>query len=137
MQLMIIISVNTNTDQEGKENTTEQSWTAHVLSYFFFMTFSFLDSIQYFSCEHPFLQNQIYKILIIRQIVQNSLNSLSNPNVLLDVSEVPNKLDLIKKGIFALNKFIIRTFFPSWDVCETLGIFPAQGHNKSLLNISV
>ncbi|CAB5363223.1 unnamed protein product [Rhizophagus irregularis] len=42
------------------------------------------------------------------------------------VSEVPNKLDLIKKGIFALNKFIIRTFFPSWDVCETLGIFPAQ-----------
>ncbi|PKC06993.1 hypothetical protein RhiirA5_418815 [Rhizophagus irregularis] len=43
-----------------------------------------------------------------------------------NVSEVPNKLDLIKKCIFALNKFIIRTFFPSWDVCETLGIFPAQ-----------
>jgi hypothetical protein len=50
--------MNTNTDQEGKEDTTEQSWTAHVLSYFFFMTFSFLDSIQYFSCEHPYISTK-------------------------------------------------------------------------------
>ncbi|GBB89229.1 hypothetical protein RclHR1_15900005 [Rhizophagus clarus] len=33
------------------KNTTERSWTSHILAYLFFITFSFLDSVQYFSCE--------------------------------------------------------------------------------------
>ena len=32
-------------------NTPEHTWTAHVLAYLFFVTFCFIDSLQYFSCE--------------------------------------------------------------------------------------
>ncbi|RHZ89269.1 hypothetical protein Glove_16g111 [Diversispora epigaea] len=78
--LYIIKSISSHIDGFTKmkgilENTSERSWTAHILSYFFFITFSFLDSIQYFSCERTIstkldLQVTDYKA----DVLQNSSN---------------------------------------------------------------
>ncbi|CAG8496864.1 5793_t:CDS:2 [Cetraspora pellucida] len=60
----------------------------------------------------------------------------------LKVSEEPSNLDpdkfkdyrekLMKEGVFALNKFIIRTGPPTYEVCKTLGVFLAQGFEDNL-----
>lgn len=34
------------------------------------------------------------------------------------------------------NKFMTKTNLPSWEVCDTLGIFLAQGYRKSFSNIN-
>ncbi|CAG8716381.1 21473_t:CDS:2 [Gigaspora margarita] len=40
------------TKMEGiTDNTTERSWTAHVLLYMFFIAFSYISSVTFFSCE--------------------------------------------------------------------------------------
>jgi len=55
------------------------------------------------------------------------------PVFLLGVSGDPSKPDLdkfsndrkklMKEGVFALNKFMMRTNLPTWEVCQNLGIF--------------
>ncbi|RHZ68231.1 hypothetical protein Glove_296g68 [Diversispora epigaea] len=126
------------------ENISERSWTAHILSYFFFITFSFLDSIQYFSCERTIstkldLQVTDYKADGVAEFLKRP-NQI--PIFLLEVSGDPNKPDpdkfnndrqkLMKEGVFALNKFMTRTKLPTWDVCKTLGVFLAQGYSNNL-----
>jgi len=36
----------------------------------------------------------------------------------------------MNEGIFALNKFMMSTELPGWKVCESLGVFLAQGFGK-------
>ncbi|CAG8517698.1 19146_t:CDS:2 [Racocetra fulgida] len=64
------------------------------------------------------------------------------PLFLLEVSRDPSDLDpdkfrtdrhkLMSEGAFALNKFIIKTELPIWNVCKTLGIFLAQAFGDEL-----
>jgi len=54
--MFIIKSVSSHLDTITKMNrvminTPERTWTAHVLAYLFFVTFYFIDSLNYFSCE--------------------------------------------------------------------------------------
>ncbi|CAG8593587.1 17308_t:CDS:2 [Funneliformis caledonium] len=107
------------------ENTSERSWTAHVLAYFFFITFNFLDFIQYFLCERTIsiksdLQDTDYKADRVTEFFK-WLNQI--PIFLLEVSGDSNNLDpdkcntdrqkLMKEGVFALNKFMTRTSLPT------------------------
>ncbi|CAG8544051.1 2457_t:CDS:2 [Diversispora eburnea] len=139
--LYIIKSISSHIDGFTKmkgilENTSERSWTAHILS--------FLDSIQYFSCERTIptkldLQVTDYKADGVAEFFKRP-NQI--PMFLLEVSGDPNKPDpdkfnndrqkLMKEGVFALNKFMTRTKLPTWDVCKTLGIFLAQGYSNNL-----
>ena len=62
------------------------------------------------------------------------------PLFLLEVSEGPNNPDpdkisgdrkkLMNEGVFALNKFMMSTELLELKVCETLGVFLAQGFGK-------
>ncbi|CAG8677690.1 13890_t:CDS:2, partial [Acaulospora morrowiae] len=64
------------------------------------------------------------------------------PLFVLEVSGEPSNPDpdkfeddrqkLMKEGVFALNKFIIRTGLPTYEVCKTLGVFLAQGFEDKL-----
>lgn len=120
-------------------NTTERTWTAHVLSYMFFMTFSYISSVKFFSCERQIstkvdLQNIDYKADGVAELFERPKQI---PIFILEVSGDPDKLDpekydddrkkLMKEGVFALNKFISETKFPTRETCESLGIFLAQG----------
>src|SRR6266498_5871117 len=54
--MFIIKSVSSHLDTIIKMNgaminTPERTWTAHVLAYLFFVTFCFINSSNYFSCE--------------------------------------------------------------------------------------
>ncbi len=53
--IFIVKSVSGHLDTTTKTNgimyVPERTWTAHVLAYLFFVTFCFIDSLQYFSCE--------------------------------------------------------------------------------------
>ncbi|CAB4434671.1 unnamed protein product [Rhizophagus irregularis] len=149
IDIHIIKSISSHIDSYSKmngilENTTERSWTAHVLSYFFFMTFSYMDSVQYFSCERPIsiksdLQDTDYRADGVAELFKRP-NQI--PMFLLEVSGDPSNDDidklandkkkLIKEGVFALNKFMTKTRLPSWEVCKDLKIFLAQGYNDQL-----
>ncbi|RIA98849.1 hypothetical protein C1645_731408 [Glomus cerebriforme] len=89
-------------------------------------TICFLDSIQYFSCERTIstkldLQAVDYKADGVAKFLKRS-NQI--PVFLLEVLEDPSKLDLdkfsddrqklMKKGVFTLNKFMMRTNLPTW-----------------------
>ena len=54
--MFIIKSVSSHLDTITKmnraiKNTPERTWTAHVLAYLFFITFYFINSLNYFLCE--------------------------------------------------------------------------------------
>ncbi|CAG8488102.1 23485_t:CDS:2 [Dentiscutata erythropus] len=125
-------------------NTTERTWTAHVLSYLFFMTFSYISSIKYYSCERQIstkfdLQNVDYRADGVAELFERPKQI---PVFILEVSGDPDNPDLdkynddrkklMKEGIFALNKFITGTKFPTWETCESLGVFLAQGFENNL-----
>ncbi|CAG8721238.1 11481_t:CDS:2, partial [Funneliformis caledonium] len=127
------------TKMNGAMNKTpERTWTAHVLAYIFFITFCFIDSSQYFSCERDIstkidIQDNGYKADGVLELFERPKQI---PLFLLEVSEGPNNPDpdkinddrhkLLSEGVFGLNKFMLSTELPKWKVCETLGIFLAQ-----------
>jgi len=133
----IIKSISSHIDSFTKlegilENTTERSWTAHILAYFFFITFSFLNT---FHVKELFLQK--LDLQAVDYKADGVAEFLKRPNqipvFLLGVSGDPSKPDLdkfsndrkklMKEGVFALNKFMMRTNLPTWEVCQNLGIF--------------
>ncbi|CAI2193034.1 19694_t:CDS:2, partial [Funneliformis geosporum] len=142
--VFVIKSVSCHIDTSTKMNglmksTPERTWTAHVLAYIFFVTFCFIDSLQYFSCERDIstkidAQDDRYKADGVLELFERPRQI---PLFLLEVSEGPNNPDpdkikgdrtkLMNEGVFALNKFMISTELPEWKVCEALGVFLAQG----------
>lgn len=145
--VFVIKSVSCHIDTITKMNglmksTPERTWTAHVLAYIFFVTFCFIDSLQYFSCERDIstkidAQDDRYKADGVLELFERPRQI---PLFLLEVSEGPNNPDpdkikgdrtkLMNEGVFALNKFMISTELPEWKVCEALGVFLAQGFGK-------
>jgi hypothetical protein len=112
------------------------------LAYLFFVTFGFIDSLQYFSCERDIstkidTQDNGYKADGVSELFERPRQI---PLFLLEVSEGPNNPDpdkikgdrtkLMNEGVFALNKFMMSTELPEWKVCEALGVFLAQGFGK-------
>ncbi|RGB22428.1 hypothetical protein C1646_748518 [Rhizophagus diaphanus] len=142
--VFVIKSVSCHIDTITKMNglmksTPERTWTAHVLAYIFFVTFCFIDSLQYFSCERDIstkidAQDDRYKADGVLELFERPRQI---PLFLLEVSEGPNNPDpdkikgdrtkLMNEGVFALNKFMMCTELPEWKVCEALGVFLAQG----------
>ncbi|CAI2192580.1 7625_t:CDS:2, partial [Funneliformis geosporum] len=145
----IIKSVSSHLDAVTKmkgivKNTTERSWTSHILAYLFFITFSFLDSVQYFSCERTIStkmdsQPTDYRADGVAEFFERPKQI---PLFLLEVSGDPgdpdpdkfntDRLKLMNEGVFALNKFMTKTGLPTWNMCKTLGIFLAQGFGDEL-----
>ncbi|KAF0475967.1 hypothetical protein F8M41_024480 [Gigaspora margarita] len=141
--LFIVKSISNHFDIITKMNgamnkTPEQTWTAHVLAYIFFITFSFIDSSQYFSCEGNRstkidIQDNGYKADGILELFERPKQI---PLFLLEVSEGPNNPDpdkinkdrckLLNEGVFGLNKLMLSAELPKWKVCEILRIFLAQ-----------
>ncbi|CAG8544188.1 10635_t:CDS:2 [Funneliformis mosseae] len=134
LDLFIVKNISNHFDIIIKMNgvmnkTPERIWTAHVLAYIFFITFCFIDSSQYFSCERDIstkidIQDNGYKAdgqipLFLLEVSEG----LNNPD--------PDKINddrhkLLSEGVFSLNKFMLSTELPKWKVCETLRIFLAQ-----------
>ncbi|KAF0555061.1 hypothetical protein F8M41_018104 [Gigaspora margarita] len=145
----IIKSVSSHLDAVTKmkgivKNTTERSWTSHILAYFFFITFSFLDSVQYFSCERTISTKMDFQPTDYRAdgVAEFFERPKQIPLFLLEVSGGPGDPDpdkfktdrhkLMSEGVFALNKFMTKTELPTWNVCKTLGIFLAQAFGDEL-----
>ncbi|CAG8576194.1 6440_t:CDS:2 [Ambispora leptoticha] len=126
------------------KNTTERSWTAHILAYMFFIMFSHITSIKYFSCERTISTKMDSQIIDYKAdgVVELFERPNQIPLFVLEVSGEPSNPDpdkfeddrqkLMKEGVFALNKFIIRTGLPTYEVCKTLGVFLAQGFEDKL-----
>ncbi|CAG8666353.1 8682_t:CDS:2, partial [Dentiscutata erythropus] len=145
----IIKSVSSHLDAVTKmkgivKNTTERSWISHILAYLFFITFSFLDSVQYFSCERTISTKMDFQLTDYRAdgVAEFFERPKQIPLFLLEVSGDPGDPDpdkfktdrhkLMSEGVFALNKFMTKTELPTWNVCKTLGIFLAQAFGDEL-----
>nr|CAG8479260.1 14874_t:CDS:2 [Entrophospora candida] len=96
--------------------TPERTWTAHVLAYLFFITFCFIDSLHYFSCERS-ISTKI-------DVQENNFKADDKIN--------EDRQKLINEGVFAINKFMTRTRLPTWEVCSTLKVFLAQGFGDNV-----
>ncbi|CAG8725082.1 16036_t:CDS:10, partial [Gigaspora margarita] len=85
------------------------------------------------------LQNVDYKADGVAELFERPKQI---PIFILEVSGDPDNPDLdkynddrkklMKEGVFALNKFITGTKFPTWETCESLGVFLAQGFQNNL-----
>ncbi|CAG8515826.1 7049_t:CDS:10 [Ambispora leptoticha] len=150
--MFIVKSVSSHLDTIIKmngamKNTPERTWTAHVLAYLFFVTFCFIDSLHYFSCDRSIstkidVQENGFKADGVLEFFERPMQI---PLFLLEVSEGPNNPDpdkinedrqkLMNEGVFAINKFMTRTGLPTWEVCSTLKVFLAQGFASSTKDI--
>ncbi|CAB4415152.1 unnamed protein product [Rhizophagus irregularis] len=98
--IFVIKSVSSHLDTITKingimRNTPERTWTAHVIAYLFFVTFCFIDSLRYFSCERDIstkvdAQDNGYKADGVLEFFERSRQI---PLFLLEVSEGPNNPD--------------------------------------------
>ncbi|CAG8438816.1 12628_t:CDS:2 [Acaulospora morrowiae] len=147
--MFIVKSVSSHLDTITKmngamKNTPERTWTAHVLAYLFFVTFCFIDSLHYFSCERSIstkidVQENGFKADGVLEFFERPMQI---PLFLLEVSEGPNNPDpdkinedrqkLMNEGVFVINKFMTRTGLPTWEVCSTLKVFLAQGFGDNV-----
>ncbi|PKC12846.1 hypothetical protein RhiirA5_411303 [Rhizophagus irregularis] len=146
--MFIVKSVSSHLDTITKmngimKNAPERTWTAHILSYLFFVTFCFIDSLQYFSCERDIstkidIQDNGYKADGVLELHERFKRI---PLFLLEVSDGPinpgkiheDRVKLMNEGVFALNKFIMSTELPKWKVCDKLGVFLAQGFDDKVI----
>ncbi|EXX71469.1 hypothetical protein RirG_061780 [Rhizophagus irregularis DAOM 197198w] len=98
--IFVIKSVSSHLDTITKMNgimgnTPERTWTAHVIAYLFFVTFCFIDSLRYFSCERDIstkvdAQDNGYKADGVLKFFERPRQI---PLSLLEVSEGPNNPD--------------------------------------------
>ncbi|CAG8659537.1 9886_t:CDS:2, partial [Ambispora gerdemannii] len=105
-------------------------------------TESHITSLRYFSCERTISTKMDSQTIDYRQMgLRNYLKGQnkspysylrsgepSNP----DPDKFKDDRQKLMKGVFALNKFIIRTGLPTYEVCKTLGVFLAQGFEDNL-----